>query len=888
MKKIVIGIVMFAFSLSSVFAQVSREEAYERVQQVIDREWEKVEVFMCKSPLAEGEKIEVLGGESVYVKASGWVFFVDEMPYANWGHDCFYAFVDKETGRVDTLRRMMPPVSFEGMEQLRRVVPLLTEEDRVLFDIPSVGGVEVSTNRYAVIISGGGSMYSNYERYWNDCSAIYKVLRNRYHYNRSKIFVLMSDGTDPGMDMHMIDGTFASSPLDLDGDGNNDIQYSATKANIATVFDMLSQRVTDNDHVFVFTTDHGGPGSTLNLWGESMTMSEFVTEVNKLSSAKSINVCMEQCFSGGYASTLSGNNRVIATACASNEPSWAMPNLVYNEFCYHWISAVAGQTPYGVSINADYNNDGFVSMEEAFQYAQTHDTRPESPQFSAPYMPNLGPYLTLSGLIENDVDLMIRDSVGDNGTVPSGVHNMWHSPDIWLEDMYGNAIANPHGNTECKVCVRITNLSDMPTYGGERLFLNWAKAGCDLRWSHNWLGNAYFNCGSEHPRKGGPIGNPDGVVIPIVPAQGSVVVKVTWPVPRAEDYQSCTQFAADLWHFCLLARVHDGETIVGENATNMGMGYFTVQNNNVAWKNVSILSSQYPRAVVTLSNPYDELRGVRLRFSEASNKGESIFKNAEIYVRFEDELTDRWREGGAGCKGGRYVGDNRFRVESEHFSLENMQMDPGRHYTMEVSVQFYAQSRSQENKYEFDFWEEIDEEVIGAEHFIAIRDREREIYAQIVGDESLNASECGELTAIEIGESAQYVWYSIDGEILGYGPHLQVCPDVTTRYILAVVAEADGYMDYDTATVVVNEAVIVALTPNPATNQAEVEYSMTEGLSEVSLIVSTATGHDVYSTMIGGLQGRHAIPLQSLPPGQYIVRIEKQGRVLDARTLLVY
>ena len=133
MKKIVIGIVMFAFSLSSVFAQVSREEAYERVQQVIDREWEKVEVFMCKSPLVEGEKIEVLGGEPVYVKASGWVFFVDEMPYANWGHDCFYAFVDKETGRVDTLRRMMPPVSFEGMEQLRRVVPLLTEEELAVY-----------------------------------------------------------------------------------------------------------------------------------------------------------------------------------------------------------------------------------------------------------------------------------------------------------------------------------------------------------------------------------------------------------------------------------------------------------------------------------------------------------------------------------------------------------------------------------------------------------------------------------------------------------------------------------------------------------------------------------------------------------------------------------
>ncbi len=252
-----------------------------------------------------------------------------------------------------------------------------------------------ASNDYAVIISGGFDDENNWIRYWNDCSAMYSALVDVYDYLPSHIYVIMSDGTSSGLD-RVLSVTYDSwgnpiytrdsSPLDLDGNGTNDIQYSATKSNISTVFNTLSNILDEDDHLFVFTTDHGGHSSGndvyLYLWGETMTDDEFATELDKVDAGK-ITVTMEQCNSGGFIDDLSENGRIISTACLAAEESYALANLTYNEYVYHWISAVAGETPEGTTVDADYTNDGWVSMREAFEYANTHDTRPEHPQYNS-------------------------------------------------------------------------------------------------------------------------------------------------------------------------------------------------------------------------------------------------------------------------------------------------------------------------------------------------------------------------------------------------------------------------------------------------------------------------------------------------------------------------
>lgn len=88
--------------------------------------------------------------------------------------------------------------------------------------------------------------------------------------------------------------------------------------------------------------------------------------------------------------------RVITTACEATTSS-CNRNSVYDEFLYHWVSAIVGETPEGMPVGADSNDDGYISMEEAYLCALWNDSMPEIPQYlSNPE--NLGTFLDLSGL----------------------------------------------------------------------------------------------------------------------------------------------------------------------------------------------------------------------------------------------------------------------------------------------------------------------------------------------------------------------------------------------------------------------------------------------------------------------------------------------------------
>lgn len=102
-----------------------------------------------------------------------------------------------------------------------------------------------------------------------------------------------------------------------------------------------------------------------------------------------------------------------------DEPSFARDKYTYEEFLYHWMNAMAGFTvDTGISVNADFDNNGFTSMEEAFLYAQTNDEKDETPQFHT-VRNNYGKYVSLAGemLIP---DLLISDTTYQTNIVEYG------------------------------------------------------------------------------------------------------------------------------------------------------------------------------------------------------------------------------------------------------------------------------------------------------------------------------------------------------------------------------------------------------------------------------------------------------------------------------------
>lgn len=382
MKGIKFSYLLFLYMVFSLNAypssiNISRNKAWEIVKtQILLGDTSKVNVYISKNIYEANTTIKAYIKDEKSPDFPSWFFLIDDHPKDSWDHPCRYVFVNTENGKFVIRNNTRPPL-FDNMTILVRqtdaISKIITKER--IANRTSGYAQNSAANDYAVIISGGINITNNKPRYWNNCSELYSTLINFYGYKRSHIYVIMADGTNPANDM-MIGDTGVSQNLDLDGDGTNDIQYAATKQNITNVFNSLHNIISSSDNLFVFVTDHGGYDvssgeSYMYLWGtEEMSSSEFATEINKINAAN-INICLTQCHSGGFISNLQANNRVITTSCRYDEQAWG--DDFYGTFVYPWIWALAGEIVYGATVNADTDNDGIITIQEAFNYASDYD-----------------------------------------------------------------------------------------------------------------------------------------------------------------------------------------------------------------------------------------------------------------------------------------------------------------------------------------------------------------------------------------------------------------------------------------------------------------------------------------------------------------------------------
>ena len=219
---------------SSAIAQqrlrnVSKQEAFSLVKDNFSGQ--DVDYYLCEDPVL---KIE---GENNFPDPSQsgtWTFFVDAEPMKGWEHDCYIVRVVKRIGEYQspatqsTKFRLPPMGNFSPLEVKNRYGIKANQKPYVRKATLSNEAKSAAGHTYAVILSGGHNKYSNYERYWNDCSFVYQTLVNKYGVPKNNIAVVMSDGTNPAEDMRLTTGGYKSSPLDLDYDGWPDIKYAAT------------------------------------------------------------------------------------------------------------------------------------------------------------------------------------------------------------------------------------------------------------------------------------------------------------------------------------------------------------------------------------------------------------------------------------------------------------------------------------------------------------------------------------------------------------------------------------------------------------------------------------------------------------------------------------
>jgi len=358
------------------------------------------------------------------------VAFVDDDPLANWGHPCRYVFVKDDLSSFVVWYATEPMVverdgvAVEMKELLATVeLPKKSDMDEVRKLVKSVAAPSKSidcsngdtSHSYAVLISGGYNSGNNHTRYWGDTAAMYSTLTSRYGIPKENIVVLMSDGTSPSLDISTHSSSHGyfvgrTSPLDLDGDGVSDVTGPATVAQLQQEFSTLQTKLTADDQLFVFATDHGSQGDDgsayICLWNSTMmSVPSFAALTENL--ACPVIFALEFCYSGCFIDTLrdQGGVRVIATA-ASNETSsaWGLtskatgigsnPGLYYMDpWVYYFVGATSGVFP-SVSLSpwnddvscsgADTSGDGKVSIKEASDYAKARikaDGYSETPMY---------------------------------------------------------------------------------------------------------------------------------------------------------------------------------------------------------------------------------------------------------------------------------------------------------------------------------------------------------------------------------------------------------------------------------------------------------------------------------------------------------------------------
>lgn len=194
---------------------------------------------------------------------------------------------------------------------------------------------------YVVMFSGGGDIANNWNTFIENFGGIYSCLRSKYNIPADHIYVLYADGTNSGRDMlHLPTGTAWDTDVESFCPGAQ--IYSATKTNLQQVMSKIATLADSNDHVLVYTFDHGGddnPGNSNSRgkeyivpWsGSDIYAGDFAAMASKINAGYQTYL-FAQCYSGGILDALNTNRSGIKIfgAAAANHYTTASAGITNN------------------------------------------------------------------------------------------------------------------------------------------------------------------------------------------------------------------------------------------------------------------------------------------------------------------------------------------------------------------------------------------------------------------------------------------------------------------------------------------------------------------------------------------------------------------------------
>ncbi|MBV6442073.1 MAG: T9SS C-terminal target domain-containing protein [Haliscomenobacteraceae bacterium CHB4] len=292
---------------------------------------------------------------------------------------------------------------------------------------------------------------------------------------------------------------------------------------------------------------------------------------------------------------------------------------------------------------------------------------------------------------EGQGDYYIRDIPTDFGVEPDpNPGPMWRSEDIWIRsgDDDGETIQvheNPEYGQNNYIYVRLRSRGCVPlTQGTLRLYFS--KASTLLTWPFFWEDYYVLTPGGT-VLAGDEVDSSPMLIPNDLRAGEERIVKFAWNnMPDPGD------FPFDRHHFCLLARIESTQdpmasvevADVGTNARN---------NNNIAWKNVSILGgipdptwgTLFEGTVFVHQPDSTSLAANNIRITSPALPGYVPCQGqGDLYVRLQDGLHTIWQNNGSEGEGFALQTDGRLKITDASATIEDLTMATGTPYYLTV------------------------------------------------------------------------------------------------------------------------------------------------------------------------------------------------------------
>lgn len=505
------------------------------------------------------------------------------------------------------------------------------------------------------------------------------------------------------------------------------------------------------------------------------------------------------------------------------------------------------------------------------------------------------------------VDLYTKDKEWDMAQEPFYCNAPWTSDDIWVRNQNDNIEIHepPEYSTGANpnyIKVRVTNNGCTASAGNELLKVYWAKAATALSWPTHWNGSLSVG--------GQSLGDIIGTVnLPVIQPGDAYIATVAWLPPNPDTFAALysgnsTVFKADEpHHFCLLSRIEAQSDPMTVPETN-DVCHNTIQNNNIAWKNISVVNVD-PTNIVSGTTVDDRPMGANVFVGGMGNSEEdfdlsvcetpyagefNVTDFAEVKITLDSLLWLKWEATEFSSENITIVNEAKHQITMVEGcgTIKDLNFSGFDQYLMHTSFNFLTDDISEESNFHFTIAQKrsADQSLVGGETF-EIRVPNRLDFDADAGDNvSIEKGDQVTLSALQIGENAIYNWYNEVGELVYTGQSFSLSPEVSQTYQLEVIATLDGFKDYDEVEIQVKIEKIISCSPNPAATFIDVHYTVENSSSAYFVLVKhldNVSSQFMIDPQLENIQ----LDISNFQSGNYSLILVSNGEVKDHTNILI-